>query len=405
MSRFRWLPDPFILVAVLSLLLVGLIANYSTSSPETGASLSHFNKQLMWIGIGLFVMTITTAIPAKVFQSLSYPIYGLALLSLLLVIAFGNKEMGATRWFAIGPIHLQPSEFAKVAILLGIARFLADHQREIEKVWVSFVAIVMALVPMGLVLVQPDLGTSLVFPVILFCLLAWSGVPAVFLLIMITPVLAVVTSWHAVIHIAALACLIISVFLAGRRLMPTVMATGVFLLIGAAAPMLWNKLHPYQQKRLLTFLNPEADPLGSAYQLIQSKIAIGSGGVFGKGFLQGTQTQLKFLPEGHTDFIFSAWGEEFGFIGTALVVSLLFLLFYRGIVLAAKCHNRQYALVAVGVVCVLTFQAMANLLMTVGYLPVTGLPLPFMSYGGSSMITTMTSVGLLLGIELRWREY
>ncbi|MBU0692093.1 rod shape-determining protein RodA [bacterium] len=405
MSRYRWLPDPLILAAVFALLLIGLTANYSTSLPGSSGSLSHFNRQLAWIGIGLLVMFITAAIPSKVYQSLSYPVYGLAILSLILVLLFGNKEMGATRWFALGPIHLQPSEFAKIAVLMGIARFLGDHPRDLDKGWVTIAAVLMAMVPMGLILVQPDLGTSLVFPILLFCLLAWSGVPVVFLLIMITPVIAVVTSWHAIIHVTALALLVIAVFFAGRRLMPTVMTAGIFLLIGATAPMLWNRLHPYQQKRLLTFLNPEADPLGSAYQLIQSKIAIGSGGVFGKGFLKGTQTQLKFLPEGHTDFIFSAWAEEFGFIGAGLVVALFFVLFYRGIVLAEKCHNRQYSLIAVGVVCFLTFQAFANLLMTVGYLPVTGIPLPFLSYGGSSMMTTMIAMGLLLGIELRWREY
>lgn len=405
MSRFRWLPDPFMLAAVGLLLLIGLTVNYSTSLPDSSGSLSHFNRQLAWIGSGLIVMFMTAAFPSKIFQSLSYAIYGLSLLSLVLVLLFGNKEMGATRWFAVGPVHLQPSEFAKIAILLGIARFLGDHPRELDRGWVTVVAVLMAIVPMGLILIQPDLGTSLVFPVLLFCLLAWAGIPTIYLLIMITPVIAVVTSWHAILHVVALVVLIVAAYLASRRLMPTVMAAGIFLLIGAAAPMLWNKLHPYQQKRLLTFLNPEADPLGSAYQLIQSKIAIGSGGVFGKGFLKGTQTQLKFLPEGHTDFIFSAWAEEFGFIGAALVVALFFLLFYRGIVLAAKCHNRHYSLVAVGVVCVLIFQALANLLMTVGFLPVTGLPLPFLSYGGSSMLTTMVAMGLLLGIDLRWREY
>jgi rod shape determining protein RodA len=255
------------------------------------------------------------------------------------------------------------------------------------------------------VLVQPDLGTSLIFPLLMFCLLAWAGVPVLYLLLMLTPVIAMATSWNPIVHIGALFLLLSAVFLSGRRLIPLVLTSGVFLLIGAAAPLMWNKLHPYQQKRLLTFIDPESDPLGSAYQLIQSKIAIGSGGVFGKGFLQGTQTSLKFLPEGHTDFIFSAWAEEFGFLGAGLVVALFFVLFYRGIVLAAKCHNKQYSLLAVGVVCVLTFQALANLLMTVGYLPVTGLPLPFLSYGGSSLLTTMIAVGILIGIELRWREY
>jgi rod shape determining protein RodA len=405
MSRYRWLPDPLILIAVIGLLCFGLTANYSTSLAESEVGMSHFSRQLMWIIIGASVMLMTMAIPVKVFQSLSYPIYGLSLLSLILVLVLGSTEMGATRWFDLGPIKLQPSEFAKLATLLGIARLLADHPRELDRPWVTLTALAMAFVPMGLVLIQPDLGTSLVFPIMVFCLLAWAPVPTFYLLLLLTPVIAVVTSWQPAIHIIALCLLAFAVYLTSRRMMPLVMTSGVFLLIGAAAPMLWNKLHPYQQKRLATFLNPESDPLGSAYQLIQSKIAVGSGGVFGKGFLKGTQTQLKFLPEGHTDFIFSAWAEEFGFIGAILVVFFFFLLFYRGIVLAAKCHNRQYALVAMGIVCILTFQAVSNLLMTVGFLPVTGIPLPFMSYGGSSMLTTMMAVGLLLGIELRWREY
>jgi rod shape determining protein RodA len=182
-------------------------------------------------------------------------------------------------------------------------------------------------------------------------------------------------------------------------------AAVVFLFVGSATPHLWGKLRPYQQKRLLTFINPEADPLGSAYQLIQSKIALGSGALTGKGFLNGTQTQLKFLPEGHTDFIFSAWGEEFGFAGTIAVTALFFLIFYRGLRLAARCHNPFYSLVAAGIVGMMAAQALTNLLMTVGLLPVTGVPLPFISYGGSSLLTWMTLSGLLLGISIRWREH
>jgi len=195
------------------------------------------------------------------------------------------------------------------------------------------------------------------------------------------------------------------VFVSARKWIPVVLAAVLFLLVGSATPMLWNKLQPYQQKRLLTFVDPESDPLGSAYQLIQSKIAVGSGGIAGKGFLSGTQTQLKFLPEGHTDFIFSAWGEELGFLGTVAVVSLLFLIFYRGIRLAPQCHNRFYSLVAAGIVSMLAAQSLTNLFMTVGMLPVTGVPLPYISYGGSSLLTWMMLGGILLGISLRWREY
>jgi rod shape determining protein RodA len=236
-------------------------------------------------------------------------------------------------------------------------------------------------------------------------MLAWSGIPLWHLLLLLTPVVAVITSWHTLLHLSALAVLLVGIYLTRRKLIPVALAAFVFLGIGAATPILWGKLHPYQQKRLLTFVNPEADPLGSAYQLIQSKIAIGSGQITGKGFLEGTQTQLKFLPEGHTDFIYSAWSEEFGFVGSLAVVVMFGVFFFRGVRLAAKAHSPFNSLVAVGIVSLIVLQALTNLLMTVGFLPVTGVPLPFVSYGGSSLISCLAQVGILLGISMRWRHY
>jgi len=313
--------------------------------------------------------------------------------------------MGAKRWIGFSFFQFQASELAKLTTLLGLSRFLSDFPRDIGKIWLTVGAIGVALVPMGLVFVEPDLGTSLVFPMMLFCVLAWSGVPLWHLLILLCPVAAVVTSWDTTLHVIMLLAILALVFVSARKLVPLIVAASLFLVIGSATPLLWNKLHPYQQKRLLTFINPESDPLGSAYQLIQSKIAVGSGGLTGKGFLNGTQTQLKFLPEGHTDFIFSAWGEEFGFLGTGVVVVLLFIIFYRGIRIASQCHNPFYALVAAGMVSTLAAQSLTNLFMTVGLLPVTGVPLPYISYGGSSLLTWMMLGGILLGISLRWREY
>ena len=222
---------------------------------------------------------------------------------------------------------------------------------------------------------------------------------------LLCPVLAVLTSWHSTTHYITLLVVAGGIYLNSRRLLPVMLAATLFLVLGSATPKLWGHLHPYQQKRLTTFLNPEADPLGSAYQLIQSKIAIGSGQMTGKGFLKGTQTQLNFLPEGHTDFVFSAWAEEWGFVGSMFLIFLLFIFFMRGIQFASRCHNPFNGLVATGIVCTLAFQSLTNLLMTVGWLPVTGLPLPFISYGGSSLLTTMLMSGMLLGISMRWRQY
>lgn len=398
-------PDLWILISTLGLVAVGLLANYATSFAEGELEFGHFYRQLIWGAVGFGLMMGMASLPTKYFQSFAYIAYAFGIIGLVVVLVAGQSAMGAKRWINLGAFQFQASEAAKLTTMLGVARFISDYPRDKGKTWLTLVAIGLTLIPMGLVLVEPDLGTSLVFPMLMFVLLAWGGVPLWHLLLMVCPVAAVITSWHSTLHFVTLAVVAFSVFLAGRRLVPVALAVALFLVVGSATPMLWNKLHPYQQKRLLTFINPEADPLGSAYQLIQSKIALGSGGLTGKGFLNGTQTQLKFLPEGHTDFIFSAWGEEFGFAGTLLVTALFATIFYRGIRLAARCHNPFFALVAMGIVGMMTGQALTNLFMTVGMLPVTGVPLPFISYGGSSLLTWMSLAGLLLGISFRWREY
>lgn len=405
MPRLLQSIDLRILAALLMLVLIGILANYSTSFAEGELEFTHFHRQLIWSALGLLLMLAAFSVPSKYFQSFAYVAYVLGVLGLLAVLVMGTSQMGARRWIGFGLFQFQASELAKITTLLGLARFLSDFPRDLGRTWLTVAAVALVLVPMGLVFVEPDLGTSLVFPMMLFCVLAWAGVPLWHLLIMLCPMAAVITSWDTTLHVLMLLAVLALVFVSARKWIPVVLAAVLFLLIGSATPMLWNKLQPYQQKRLLTFVDPESDPLGSAYQLIQSKIAVGSGGVAGKGFLSGTQTQLKFLPEGHTDFIFSAWGEELGFLGTAAVVALLFLIFYRGVRLAAQCHNRFYSLVAAGIVSMLAAQSLTNLFMTVGMLPVTGVPLPYISYGGSSLLTWMMLGGILLGISLRWREY
>lgn len=397
--------DYWLFAAIMGLVGIGLLANYSTSVAEGELAFSHFDRQLLWSAAGFVALLTALSLPAKFLRSLAYVAYAVGLLGLLAVFVAGDVQMGARRWITLGPFQAQPSELAKLTVLLGLARFLTDFPRDVGRTWLTVTAIAMALVPMGLIAVEPDLGTSLLFPMLLFIMLAWGGIPLWHLLIILTPVIAVLTSWLLVLHMAVLISLLVIVWFAARRILPLVLTAALYLVIGSATPAMWNKLHPYQQKRLLTFLNPEADPLGSAYQLIQSKIAVGSGGLMGKGFMAGTQTQLKFLPEGHTDFIFSAWGEQFGFIGTMVVTALFLIVFWQGVRLAARCHNPFYSLTAVGIVGLLTAQAMTNLLMTVGYLPVTGVPLPLISYGGSSLIIWMTMGGVLLSISMRWREY
>ncbi|MBU0507526.1 rod shape-determining protein RodA [bacterium] len=405
MQRPLWGLDLRVLGAVIVLTLVGLIANFSTSFAEGALASAHFYRQLIWVAAGLVIMVIVAAVEIRYIQLFASLAYGLGIVALLAVLVIGQTQMGAKRWINLGAFQLQPSEAVKITTLLGLARLISGYPREAGRAGLTFAALAMTIVPTFLILIEPDLGTALVFPMMMFCMLGWGGVPLWHLLLIALPVIAVITSWNLTLHALALLGLLVALFLASRRWLVIVIATVAFVALGAATPALWNHLHPYQQKRLLTFVNPEADPLGSAYQIIQSKIAVGSGGMTGKGFLSGTQTQLKFLPEGHTDFIFSAWGEQFGFLGSALVLLLFFTIFYQGIRLAARCHNPFHSLVAAGIVSLLTLQVLLNMFMTVGLLPVTGVPLPFISYGGSSLLTWMTMAGLLLGVSMRWREY
>lgn len=396
--------DLWLLLAILVLLGVGLVSNFSTSYSD-GTGLVYFQRQFFWIGIGTALALAILSIPLRIFEMLAYIVYGLALASLVLVLLIGAKHKGATSWFQFGSVQLQPSEFAKVATLVALARLLAENKRDLDRFWLFAAACAMTFVPMALILVQPDLGTALIFPVMLFVMLIWAGIAPQYLLLLAMPAIAVITSWLLPLHVLALLILVTIAYFSIRRLPWIAMLTGLYLFFGMLTPKLWSKLEPHQQRRISTFLDPESDPLGAAYQLIQSKIAVGSGGVLGKGFLKGTQTQLQFLPEGHNDFIFSAFAEEWGFIGALIVVVAFFVFFYRGLAIATKCHSPYYSLVAIGVTGTITFQALTNLLMTVGYLPVTGLPLPLVSYGGSSMLVTLTMVGLLFSAALRWREY
>lgn len=406
MPRKRKPPDIAISVSVLALVAVGLIANYSTSySASGGAELAYFERQLFWAGIGLIGLVVAMVTPTRAVQSLAYVFYGLGLFLLIVVLFVGKETAGATRWFVIGPMHFQPSELMKAALVVGVARYLSDRAKSMERPRVTFSVLMLGFIPMALVMAEPDLGTSIIFPAVAFFILAWAGTPVSHLLLIVMPIAAVLTSWSLWLHGMVLLILIVILWQQRLRLMPLISAAGIYLIAGTVTPRLWMRLHAYQRQRILTFLNPEADPLGSAYQIIQSKIAIGSGGITGKGFLQGTQTQLKFLPEQHTDFIFSAWGEEFGFLGTLLVVVMFSLIVFRSLRIAVRSRNSFNNLLAVGIAFMLAFQALMNLFVAVGWLPVTGLPLPLVSYGGSSLLLYMAMMGLLLGVSMRRSEY
>jgi len=291
-------------------------------------------------------------------ERIALPLYGFTLLLLLGVMFFGHTSLGAQRWIRIGPVTFQPSEFSKAFMIICLAAFLDKRSLYLDQ-WKDYIpAVLFMFVPFFLVLRQPDLGTALVFAAIAFSMFWVCGFKV---------------KW-----IAALA--------------------GTFV---AAAPVLWQFLHEYQKNRIRVFLNPELDPFGAGYHVIQSKIAIGSGMLWGKGFMQGTQSQLNFLPENHTDFIFAVAGEEFGFAGAIFILLLYILLIWRGLTIALNAEDRFGTLLATGITGMYLFHVFVNVGMTIGIMPVTGVPLPFLSYGVSSLTTNMLLAGILLNINLR----
>jgi len=314
----------------------------------------------------------------------------------------------------LGPVRLQPSELAKITTIIALARYLCDCTTERVNEPRGFLgALCISLVPMALIVRQPDLGTAISFGAPLFPMLYWAGMRKTFIFLVISPIISVVCSFEPLWQGAA--PYIFATFITGStafihlllgRLWITITMIAVNLSSGLITVYLWDHfLRQYQKDRIMTFLDPESDRLGSGWNIIQSKIAIGSGGLTGKGFLGGTQTKYEFLPAAHTDFIFSVVGEELGFAGALMVLALFFFIIVRALHIGSMVNNRFYSLIAIGLASMLTFHVFVNIGMTIGVMPVTGLPLPFLSSGGSSLLSNLVAIGLLLHIYTYRHEY
>jgi rod shape determining protein RodA len=402
LSRFaRRDLDIGLIIAICLTITAGITTIYSaTYNWDLGTASGIYEKQIIWALLGLFALAITIAIPIKLFYAFAYILYGLAVVLLVLVL-----ELGDHRWFNFGPVHIQPSELAKIATVLVLARFLSHSNRDLTRVRAFISPFILVLVPTLLVFKQPDLGTALVFSSIILPMLFWAGVRPLHLFFIISPVLTLICAFHPWTLAPMVLVLVAFLFFERPRLLTASVLLLVNLTVAVGAPYLWeNKLHDYQKRRILTFLNPDTDKLGAGYQVIQSKVAIGSGGLSGKGFLEGTQTKLAFLPEQHTDFIFSVIGEEFGFIGALCVLVLFMFIIWRALFIAIQVKSRFSSLVAVGLATILVFHVFVNIGMTIGVMPVTGLPLPFLSYGGSTLIMSMVLIGFLLNIYANRHE-
>ena len=352
--------DMRLLLAVAAIIIISLIVIGSATHINSPSEERYWFVQRQGIfaiinfGVSMFLMNFDY----KMLQRYGHKMYIFNLVMLLAVMFVGQSALGAQRWIQLGPITLQPSEFSKIIMIVSLASLLHDKIGKINTLSDLMPIAAYVAVPVLLVMKQPDLGTSLVFMAIFFGMIFACGI--------------------------------------NLKLLAGIFGTGI-----ACLPILWHVLKDYQKMRIMVFLDPNVDPLGSGYHIIQSKIAIGSGMLFGKGLFEGTQSQLNFLPENHTDFIFAVVGEEWGFIGAAILLLLYLLVLWRGIKIARQAQDTFGMLLAVGIVSMLAFHVLVNVGMTAGIMPVTGIPLPFMSYGVSALTTNMLAVTILLNIYLR----
>lgn len=353
--------DLFFIIAALC--IIGLLSLHSASYTATGLLSRDFAKsQMLWILVSLIIVLFVLRYGYGKLIDKAYILYAINILLLLLVLFVGKTRLGARRWINLGFFLLQPAELCKVTFMLALVRYITDKHYRFDNIYKFAIPFIATLVPMLLIMMQPDLGTALTLLPVFFIVFFASGAKKRFLFI---PIGAAI----------------------------------------AASPFLWNFLKPYQKSRILVFLNPDKDPLGVGYTVIQSKIAIGSGGFFGKGWMAGTQNQLNFLPERHTDFIFSVIGEEWGFLGTILVLLLFLLLFIR--LLRISDHTSDYAgkLLVIAIVTLLWFQVVVNMAMVMGLMPTVGLPLPFLTYGGSNLVAVMFLIALAKSVEQRRKMF
>ena len=366
-----------------------------------------WKRQLAWFGVSMVAMWIISRSSVRWIEWSAWPLYAGSCFLLLLVLFVGTGAGTAASmkgWLSIGGVRIgQPAELAKLATTLMLARVLAAQRDAIRSLMDLWRPLLVVGVPWVLVMAQPDLGTGIVFIGICFAMLFWAGVSWPLLLLLASPGISLVLAFSTGIWGAWFFLLVALVLWYRPYLIEGVVLVLMNVIMGGVAPILWDKLKPYQQKRLLVFLDPNIDPQAAGYHVTQSKVAIGSGGMFGKGFTLGSQKRLEFLPARHTDFIFSVVGEELGFIGVSVALALFLALFLRTTRVASRANDAFPSLVAFGLVAAWFVHVIENVGMTLNLMPVTGIPLPFFSYGGSFLLVSWTAVAVLLRISAEGR--
>jgi len=393
-----------IVIPLVGLLIMSVLSIYSAT--KLPGQFFIFVKHILWILPEILRRGIIPDIVTDQTSAHDTLNYFLSLSLLVLVIFMGKKVSGSASWLQIGKFQFQPSEFAKLATILILANFLSRKNVRSDSPITLIVAGILTFIPLFLTILQPDLGTAVVFGAIFLGIMFWFEIPVFWLLLLVAPIFLIVASFFSLKVFILVSILITVLFLLMRKpFVLTLMIIAMNLIIGLASEHIYHKiLKPHQQKRISSFLNPLSDPLGAGYNVIQSKIAIGSGGLVGKGFMKGTQTQLRFIPAQWTDFIFCVPAEEFGFIGSVIILLLYLILLWRVINLASTIRQKFASLVAIGIFSTWAFHIVVNIGMTLGLFPVIGIWLPFLSYGGSAMWINMAMVGLLLNFYANRRE-
>lgn len=391
--------DLLLLLIILIIIGFGISTVYSANP---GLS----SKQITWVILGCLGCFLCYIIPLKYFNVFSIVFYCISILLLIVVLFVGVGPGGTHRWIRIGGFQLQCSELAKLGTIFFIANFMANKKFEVKKLRHLIIPIVLCIVPSVLIMVETDLGSSLVFIFLAGFMPFYKGAPGLYLFTIVSPIVALICGAHWISLILYLG--ILGTVLYFRRIpLNEFITIGIInVLFGLLHPILWNNfLKSHQKERVMTFIFPSRDPQGMGWQILQSKIAIGSGGWVGKGFMQGTQKGFDFLPEAHTDFIFAVVGEEFGFVGSFILIALFFFLILRSIIIAKSSRSDFNRYLAMGIAGIILFQVIVNIGMAIGIMPVVGVPLPFVSYGGSSFIVSLAMIGLLLNIYTHRYEY
>lgn len=407
--EFNW----SVLFTWLCLTLIDLTAIYSTTQGPVSEFLptyiqSNFYKQLGFVILGMILMIGIQFITPRTFLELSFVAYFVGIILMILTLFFGSEINGAKSWFRIGPFGFQSSEFMKIATILAVASYLTSRRNiSAENIRYALISVVLIAIPTGLVIAQNDFGTAIIFLALIPVMLFWSGLPYGVSLFIISPAIILyltVLNWQ--LGVVSVILLAGAIFFIQRRTWLTVTSffTGILTVLGVQLA-LSKVLQPHQIARITAFTNPTYDPTGAGWNVIQAKTAIGSGGLSGKGFMEGTQTQLKFLPEQWTDFVYCVIGEEFGFVGAGLVILLFMFLLIRMLNIAGN-HKHPFAqLVTVSVASVYFIHFFINVGSATALLPVIGIPLPFISYGGSAYLTNTIMLAICLNMDFHKRQF